>query len=85
MRNYPFINGYRRKPIKERDGGKNYGKPCIFCGTGTCGEKWIQYTYMRGDDETARICHFHWKLKDSVIIEQILNHSQPNDNRGKAV
>jgi len=70
MKSYPLIDGYRRKPMKDKDGGKNYGKPCIFCGVGTCGEKWLQHSYMRGDDEPVRVCFMHWKTKDADVIEQ---------------
>ena len=68
---YPNINGYRRKPVKERDGTKNYGKPCVMCGTGTCGEKWVQVSFMRGEDETVRVCFDHWKENDEVIINNM--------------
>ncbi len=68
-KNYPRIVGHRRKPHADRDGGKNYGKPCVICGIGTCGEKWVQVSYMRGEDETARVCAEHWKESDEFIIE----------------
>ena len=32
-KNYPRIVGHRRKPQGDRDGSKNYGKPCVVCGT----------------------------------------------------
>ena len=68
---YPRISGTRRGPNKDRDGEKNYGKPCVVCGAGTCGEKWVQFSYMRGEDETVRVCAEHWKLPDSEIIEKM--------------
>jgi hypothetical protein len=68
---YPRIEGHRRKPNPERDGSKNYGKPCVICGTGTCGEKWVQFTYMRGEDETVRVCSEHWKAPDDVLIQKM--------------
>lgn len=66
---YPLISGSRRRPEITMDGKKNYGKPCVICGIGTCGEKWIQVSYMRGEDETARVCDEHWKEPDNKIIE----------------
>lgn len=66
---YPLIDGYRRKPKKELDGGKNYGKPCVICGAGTCGEKWVQVSFMRGEDETVRVCAEHWNAQESEILE----------------
>lgn len=69
---YPVVQGYRRKPKKEMDGSKGYGKPCIFCGAGTCGEKLVQVSYMRGEDETVRVCAEHWKIPDSEVIERWL-------------
>ena len=46
MKNYPLINGFRRRPNKKFDGSKNYGKPCVICGTGTIGEMWVQVSFM---------------------------------------
>jgi len=71
-KNYPLISGYRKKPNKERDGGKNYGKPCIFCGTGTIGEKWVQVSFMRGEDESVRVCSEHWKIPGDETIKRML-------------
>ena len=68
-KNYPLIEGSRRRPDKEKDGGKNYGKPCVICGKGTCGEKWVQVSYMRGEDELARVCAEHWKEDEEKIIK----------------
>ena len=68
---YPRIEGYRRKPNAGMDGSKEYGKPCIFCGTGTVGEKWLQISYMRGDDETVRVCAEHWSESEQSIIDQL--------------
>ena len=65
---YPRIQGYRRKPVKEKDGGTNYGKPCVICGIGTCGEKWVQVSFMRGDDELIRVCAEDWKVPDEILI-----------------
>lgn len=66
---YPRIDGYRRKPNAKREGTKNYGKPCVVCGTGTVGEKWVQFNYMRGDDECVRVCSKHWNLQDQKILD----------------
>lgn len=66
---YPVINGARKKPNKNKDGKSNYGAPCVICGKGTIGEKWIQVNWFRGDDESARVCHEHWKTPESEIIE----------------
>jgi len=66
---YPLVSGYRRRPKKEMDGNKHYGKPCVFCGTGTCGEKWVQVSYMRGEDETVRVCADCWSSTGDEIIE----------------
>ena len=66
---YPRIEGRRRLPKKDLDGSKNYGKPCVVCGVNTCGEKWVQYSYMRGEDETVRVCADHWKCSDDEIIK----------------
>ena len=73
---YPRIQGHRRKPDPTRDGGKNYGKPCVVCGKGTCGEKWVQWSYMRGEDETVRVCAEHWKCSDDEIIEKLFGKSR---------
>jgi len=74
MSKYPRIKGYRRKPNKERDGSKNYGLPCIVCGVGTVGEKWVQYSYMRGDDETARLCADDWETSDDLVLNHLLDY-----------
>ena len=73
MKYYPLINGYRRKPNREMDGSKNYGKPCVICGVGTIGEKWVQVSFMRGEDETVRLCANHWKVKDEIVLNQLTN------------
>jgi len=70
-RKYPRVEGYRRKPDAAKDGDKNYGKPCIFCGTSTVGEKWIQVSYMRGEDETVRVCAEDWLTPDDVVLDEI--------------
>ena len=67
-KNYPLIDGYRRKPNRNNDGMRNYGKPCVVCGKGTIGEKWVQVSYMRGEDETARVCAEHWNFSDEDIL-----------------
>ncbi len=72
-KSYPLVFGYRRKPKKEMDGGKNYGKPCVFCSVGTCGEMWVQMSYMRGEDETARVCAEHWKKTGDEVLQAFLN------------
>ena len=66
---YPRIQGSRRRPDKDKDGSKNYGKPCVVCGKGTCGEKWEQVSWFRGEDETIRVCAEHWKMPDDEIIK----------------
>lgn len=63
MSKYPRIVENGRKPRADMDGGKNYGKPCIICGTGTVGSKWIQVNYFRGEDEEIRVCSEHYKRK----------------------
>ena len=68
---YPLISGYRRKPDEKMDGTKNYGKPCVFCRTNTCGEKWVQFNYMRGEDETVRVCAEHWSMPDNQTISKM--------------
>lgn len=73
---YPRIHGYRRKPDKEKDGSKNYGKPCIFCMTGTCGEKWVQCSFMRGEDETVRVCADHWTESDDATIARMFEYEK---------
>ena len=65
---YPRIEGFRRKPDKNKDGTENYGKPCVICGIGTCGEKWLQGSYMRGDDEPIRVCAEHWNMRNEDIL-----------------
>jgi len=72
MKNYPLIDEFRRRPNKKFDGSKNYGKPCVICGTGTIGEMWGQVSFMRGDDETVRVCAEHWKTDHETIIEKWL-------------
>lgn len=72
MSKYPRVGAVKRKPDKNRDGEANYGKPCIFCGKGTKGEKWVEYGYMRGtDDVPVRVCHEHWKGPGSLVIEAL--------------
>lgn len=75
---YPRIVGHRRTPNKERDGDKNYGKPCVVCLAGTCGEKWVQFSYMRGDDEAVRVCSAHWNWSDADIIEKMYEYHSAN-------
>ena len=75
-KNYPLINGWRRRPDKERDGSKNYGKSCIVCGTSTCGEKWVQFSFMRGEDETIRVCANHWKTDETTLIEKMYEYEK---------
>ena len=70
-KSYPRIEGHRRKPDPDKDGDDNYGKPCIFCGTSTCGEKWLQISYMRGEDETVRVCAEDWNAPDEMVIDTI--------------
>jgi len=70
-KDYPLISGSRRQPNADRDGGKEYGKPCIVCGIGTIGEKFVQISWFRGEDETVRVCADHWKLSDSVILKSM--------------
>jgi len=70
-RSYPRVKGHRKRPNYDLDGGKNYGKPCIFCGIGTVGEKWVQFSPMRGEDETVRVCAGHWKQPDEAVIKQM--------------
>ena len=65
---YPRIYGHRRKPKKDMDGSKNHGKPCINCGTSTIGEKWVQWSIFRGEDEVVRVCNGCWGLKNSDIL-----------------
>ena len=72
-KNYPIISGYRRKPKKDLDGSKNYGKPCVFCGKGTCGELWVQTSYMRGEDETIRVCADDWGRPNDEAIKAAFN------------
>jgi len=69
---YPRIHGYRRKPNPDKDGSRHHGKPCINCGAGTIGEKWVQYSYMRGEDETVRICWKCWDISDDDVIKLLL-------------
>jgi len=66
---YPRIVESGRKPSAERDGGKQYGKPCVICGTGTVGAWWIQVNYFRGEDVEARVCARHWKSPKQEIID----------------
>jgi len=69
---YPVVSGYRRKPKKDMDGSKNYGKPCVFCGVGTCGEVWVQMSYMRGEDETARVCLKRLGFATNTGVKQVV-------------
>lgn len=75
---YPRIMAHRRKPDPEQENYMarhelEYGKPCIICGKGTVGEKWVQTNYMRGDDELVRVCGDHWKLPTITILERWLS------------
>jgi hypothetical protein len=72
---YPRIEGHRRKPDAKRDGSKNYGKPCVFCGKGTVGEKWVQFDWMRGNDETVRVCAEHWDEADDLVVEMMFTNA----------
>lgn len=67
-KNYPLVGDYKRKPKKDIDGAHNVGKPCIVCSKFTVGTKWIQVSYMRGDDELVRVCGDHWKGSNVEII-----------------
>lgn len=66
---YPKICGHRRKPNPKRDGGKNYGKPCARCEVNTIGEKWVQVSWMRGEDETIRVCAACWGTSDAELLK----------------
>ena len=65
---YPRIVNSYRQPHAERDGGTLYGKPCVICGTGTVGTKWVEVNWFRGEDEEARVCAAHWKTPNHIII-----------------
>jgi hypothetical protein len=65
---YPRIVENGRRPKAEFDGQKGYGKPCVICGTGTIGSKWVQVDYMRGDDEEIRVCSQHYKTPAADLI-----------------
>jgi len=75
MKKYPRINGYRRKPDSDMEVHvikrhiSNYGKPCVVCGKMTIGEKWVEVSYMRGEDETARVCSEHWDTPNDEILK----------------
>lgn len=71
---YPLIRDIKRKPDKDKDGSKNYGKPCVICGVSTCGEKWVQFSFMRGEDEPIRVCAEHWKTPNDEIIKAGFNY-----------
>lgn len=70
-KHYPLMKGHRRKPNADMDGSKNYGKPCEVCGVGTAGEKWMQVSYMRGEDQTVRVCADDWNIDDKTLIEKV--------------
>ena len=72
MSKYPRLGEDKRKPRADIDGSHNVGKPCIVCGKFTVGIKWIQVTYMRGDDEEARVCGDHWKRSSAQIINSYI-------------
>lgn len=74
-RKYPRINKYtcKRVPNSDRDGTKNYGKPCCVCGISTIGEWYVEYNEMRGDDETARVCAKHWNMNHDELLVAFLN------------
>lgn len=76
---YPNICGSNRKPNKDLDGSINYGKPCVVCGTGTIGEKWVQFNYFRGEDELIRVCAAHWSEKDSFILQKMYESNKPKE------
>ena len=75
MKKYPRINGYRRKPDADMENHVikrniiNYGKPCVICGKNTIGEKWVEVSYIRGEDETARVCAEHWGFPEDDILK----------------
>ena len=77
MPKYPRIKGQRRRPDKDRDGDKNYGKPCVVCGVGTVGEKFVQFSYMRGEDDVIRVCAEHWKLPEDELLDAMRKSYDP--------
>ena len=68
---YPNISRSLKNPNKERDGEKNYGKPCVMCRKSTIGQKWVQVSWFRGEDEIIRVCAEHWKTKDIELLEAV--------------
>lgn len=54
-------------PSTKRDGEKNYGKPCVICGKGTVGQRWVEVDYMRGNDELVRVCREHWNYYEDIL------------------
>ena len=66
---YPRIIGDRRKPNPLRDGDDNYGTPCIICGRNTIGQKWVQTSWFRGEDELIRVCTEHWHLGEEILLK----------------
>lgn len=74
-REYPLIGQDKRKPVREKDGVHNVGKPCIVCSKFTLGIKWIQIDYMRGNDVEVRVCFDHWKRCNAMIITAFIEET----------
>lgn len=73
MNKYPRLGQDKRRPRDDVEGVHNVGKPCIVCGKFTIGIKWIQVSYMRGDDEEVRVCSDHWKKSAPQIIQAYID------------
>lgn len=65
---YPIADNWRRQPKAETDGKLNIGKPCVLCGQNTLGEFWVRTSWMRGDDELARLCSADRKRRPEAAI-----------------
>lgn len=55
-RQYPQLDSIR---------GKRAGKPCACCGKPDTAVAWVQWSYMRGEDEDYPVCDEHRKLARS--------------------
>lgn len=64
---YPAVGDFKRRPKPKNDGIKGKGLPCIVCHTNTLGQRFIEVSWMRGDDECVRVCSSCCKHTEKII------------------
>jgi len=73
-RTYPRIGAPKRSPDKTKDGHPHRGFPCIVCKQKTAGSKWVQFSFLRSDDEIMNVCDYHWNVPNAQLLEMFLNY-----------